>query len=86
LFQVKDTGIGMDKKTMSHIFERFYRAEDKSARGGTGLGLFISKQIIEAHGGRIWAKSTPGKGSIFSFTLPLNGKGGKDNGEKDTRN
>ena len=86
LFQVKDTGIGMDKKAMSHIFERFYRAEDKLASGGTGLGLFISKQIIEAHGGRIWAESKPGKGSTFSFTLPLNGKGGNGNGKKDTRN
>ena len=86
LFQVKDRGIGIDKKAMSHLFERFYRAEDKLARGGTGLGLFISKQIIEAHGGRIWAESKPGEGSTFSFTLPLNGKGGNGNGKKDTGN
>ena len=86
LFQVKDRGIGIDKKAMSHIFERFYRAEDKLARGGTGLGLFISKQIIEAHGGRIWAESKLGEGSTFSFTLPLNGKGGNGNGKKDTNN
>jgi PAS domain S-box-containing protein len=86
LFQVKDRGIGMDKKAMSHLFERFYRAEDKLARGGTGLGLFISKQIIEAHGGRIWAESKIGEGSTFSFTLPLNGKGGNGNGKKDTNN
>ena len=86
LFQVKDKGIGINKKAMSHLFERFYRAEDKLARGGTGLGLFISKQIIEAHGGRIWAESKPGEGSTFSFTLPLNGKGGNGNGKKDTSN
>jgi PAS domain S-box-containing protein len=86
LFQVKDRGIGIDKKAIPHIFERFYRAEDKLARGGTGLGLFISKQIIEAHGGRIWAESKPGEGSTFSFTLPLNGKGGNGNGKKDTGN
>jgi PAS domain S-box-containing protein len=76
LFQVSDKGIGMDEEAMSHLFERFYRAEDKLARGGTGLGLYISKQIIEAHGGRIWAESKLGEGSTFSFTLPLNGKGG----------
>jgi len=86
LFQVKDGGIGIDKKAMSHLFERFYRAEDKLARGGTGLGLFISKQIIEAHGGRIWAESKLGEGSTFSFTLPLNGKGGNGNGKKDINN
>ena len=86
LFQVKDRGIGMNKKAMSHLFERFYRAEDKLARGGTGLGLFISKQIIEAHGGQIWAESKVGEGSTFSFTLPLNGKGGNGNGQKNTNN
>jgi len=86
LFQVKDRGIGMKKKAMAHLFERFYRAEDKLARGGTGLGLFISKQIIEAHGGQIWAESKIGEGSTFSFTLPLNGKGGNGNGKKNTNN
>jgi PAS domain S-box-containing protein len=86
LFQVRDKGIGMKKKDMEHLFERFYRAEDKLARGGAGLGLFISKQIIEAHGGQIWAESKIGEGSTFSFTLPLNGKGGNGNGQKNTRN
>jgi len=86
LFQVKDRGIGINKKAMSHLFERFYRAEDKLARGGTGLGLFISKQIIEAHGGQIWAESKVGEGSTFTFTLPLNGKGGNGNGKKNTDN
>jgi len=61
---------------MPHLFERFYRAEDPMARGGTGLGLHISKQIVEAHGGRIWAENNAGKGSIFSFTLPLDKSGG----------
>jgi PAS domain S-box-containing protein len=75
LFQVSDHGIGIPAESMPHLFERFYRAEDKMVRGGAGLGLFISKQIIEAHGGRIWADSQPGKGSTFSFILPLNGKG-----------
>jgi PAS domain S-box-containing protein len=80
LFKVSDRGIGIDEEAMSHLFERFYRAEDKLARGGTGLGLYICRQIIEAHGGRIWAESKLGEGSTFSFTLPLNGKGGDGHG------
>jgi signal transduction histidine kinase len=76
LVRVTDCGIGISKETMPHLFERFYRAKDLMARGGTGLGLYISKQIIEAHGGRIWAESKVGEGSIFSFTLPLNRAGG----------
>jgi signal transduction histidine kinase len=86
LFQVHDKGIGIDKESITHLFERFYRAEDKLARGGTGLGLFICKQIIEAHDGRIWAESKLGEGSTFSFTLPINGKGGHGNGKKNTDN
>ncbi|MGD0795343.1 MAG: PAS domain S-box protein [Dehalococcoidales bacterium] len=79
LFQVSDRGIGISEEAKQHLFERFYRAEGEMVRGGTGLGLYISKQIIEAHGGRIWAESKLGEGSTFSFTLPLNGKGGKGN-------
>jgi PAS domain S-box-containing protein len=86
LFQVSDHGIGMSEEVMQHLFERFYRAEGEQVRGGTGLGLYISKQIIEAHGGHIWAESKPGEGSTFSFTLPLNGKGGKDNGQENPGN
>jgi PAS domain S-box-containing protein len=86
LFQVSDQGIGIPKESMKHLFERFFRAEDKLARGGAGLGLYISKQIVEAHGGHIWVDSEPGKGSTFSFTLPLNVKGGKKHGRKDTSN
>ena len=80
LFQVSDQGIGIPEEAMTHLFERFYRAEDKLVRGGAGLGLYISKQIVEAHGGHIWAESQVGKGSTFSFTLPLNGKGGDARG------
>jgi len=86
LFQVSDKGIGMNKESISHLFERFYRAEDKLARGGTGLGLYICRQIIEAHGGRIWAESEIGKGSTFSFTLPLNGKGGNGHAKENSSN
>jgi PAS domain S-box-containing protein len=82
LFQVSDHGIGISEESKKHLFERFYRAEGEMVRGGTGLGLFISKQIIEAHGGRIWTESKLGEGSTFSFTLPLNGKGGSGNGKE----
>lgn len=82
LFRVTDRGIGMSREALQHLFERFYRAEDKLARGGTGLGLFITKQIIEAHGGRIWVKSKVNEGSTFSFNLPFNGKGGNGHGKE----
>jgi PAS domain S-box-containing protein len=80
IFQVSDHGIGMSPETVKHLFERFYRAEDKGGRGGTGLGLYITKQIVEAHGGHIWVKSRPNEGSTFSFNIPLNGKGGDGHG------
>jgi signal transduction histidine kinase len=80
IFQVADRGIGMSPETVQHLFERFYRAEDRSGRGGTGLGLYITRQIVEAHGGHIWVESRPNEGSTFSFNLPLNGKGGNGHG------
>jgi signal transduction histidine kinase len=86
LFAVSDNGIGISEDAIEHLFERFYRAEDKLARGGTGLGLYITKQIIEAHGGRVWVESRIGEGSTFSFTLPINSKGGNGNGKKDPGN
>jgi PAS domain S-box-containing protein len=82
LFEVSDHGIGISEEAKKHLFERFYRAEGEVVRGGTGLGLYISKQIIEAHGGHIRAESELGKGSTFSFTLPLNSKGGNGNGKE----
>jgi two-component system, OmpR family, sensor histidine kinase VicK len=67
---VKDTGIGIDQELMSRLFSKF---ASKSFTG-TGLGLFISKSIIEAHGGKIWAENNPdGKGATFTFALPLSG-------------
>ncbi|HHB91510.1 MAG TPA: HAMP domain-containing protein [Anaerolineae bacterium] len=76
-FVVRDTGRGIPAEDLPHIFERFYRVDKSRARasGGSGIGLTISKHIVEAHGGRIWAKSEgPGKGSEFGFTLPLSPK------------
>jgi len=84
LFQISDHGMGIRQEAMQHLFERFYQAEGEMVRGGTGLGLYISKQIIEAHGGHIWAESKFGEGSIFSFTLPLDGKGGNYNGKENS--
>lgn len=70
---VSDTGIGIFKEDQEKIFGRFFRAEDNLVRQqpGTGLGLNITKSLVEMHGGRIWLESEPGKGTTFSFTLPL---------------
>ncbi|MCD6080450.1 MAG: hypothetical protein B6D53_03740 [Candidatus Omnitrophica bacterium 4484_49] len=73
LFEVYDTGIGIPEKDLDKIFDEFYRADNpiNRERKGTGLGLPLVKKIIDAHGGKIWAKSKPGEGSRFFFTLPL---------------
>ena len=70
---VIDKGIGIAKVDQEKIFEKFWQVSttDKGKPKGTGLGLAISKEIVEHHGGRIWVESEPGKGSTFSFTLPL---------------
>jgi two-component system, OmpR family, sensor histidine kinase VicK len=69
LVSVKDTGIGIDSEILPRLFTKF---ASKSERGGTGLGLYISKSIVEAHGGKIWAGNNPdGKGATFAFSLPV---------------
>ncbi len=74
VIHVRDTGSGIPSQDLPHIFERFYRADRSRARstGRSGLGLTISKRIVEMHGGQIWAQSWPGAGSTFAFSLPLN--------------
>jgi two-component system phosphate regulon sensor histidine kinase PhoR len=69
---VRDDGIGIPKEDLPRIFERFYRVDKGRSKelGGTGLGLSIVKHIIQAHGGRVWVESQPGKGSVFYFTVP----------------
>ena len=70
---VLDTGIGIDDSQFERIFESFQQAEESNTRayGGTGLGLAVSKQLVELHGGQLTVQSVVGEGSCFSFTLPL---------------
>ena len=70
---ISDNGMGIPKENIGQIFERFMRVDNSDTRkiGGTGLGLWISKQIIEAHGGKIWCESELGQGSAFKFILPI---------------
>ena len=68
---VTDTGVGISGDDLPHIFERFYKADKTRSGGGTGMGLAIAKHVVEAHGGSIRTQSQEGKGSTFSFDLPL---------------
>jgi two-component system phosphate regulon sensor histidine kinase PhoR len=71
LLRVTDTGTGISAEDLPHVFERFYKADKSRSTEGAGLGLAIAKHIVQAHGRRIWAESVEGRGSTFSFTLPL---------------
>ena len=68
---VVDKGKGIPAKELPYIFNRFYRAERTRSLEGLGIGLFLCRQIIEAHKGRTWVESAEGKGSAFYFSLPL---------------
>lgn len=69
---VEDDGIGIPSEYTEHIFERYFQVKESDIElGGTGLGLAVSKDIITAHGGRIWCESQLGKGSTFTFTIPV---------------
>jgi signal transduction histidine kinase len=70
VFSVSDKGKGMTAEELSHAFDRFWQSS-RTDRQGAGLGLAITKGIIDAHGGRIWAESSSGSGSTFYFTLPI---------------
>jgi len=71
LVSVSDTGVGIAAEDLPRIFERFYKADRSRSGGGTGLGLAIARHLVEGHGGRIWVESQEGKGSTFSFSLPV---------------
>lgn len=73
LISVKDTGMGIPEDEQDRVFDRFYRSKEAASRetGGTGLGLYIAKNIIEKSGGKAWFHSTEGEGSEFHFSLPI---------------
>ena len=77
VLSVRDRGLGIPRQDLEKIFGLFYRSEDRASRdiGGMGLGLYISKEIVARHGGRIWAESEPGKGSTFYVALPRAAEG-----------
>ena len=71
---VTDTGLGIAAEHLPHIFDRFYRVDKSRSRaaGGSGIGLTIARHLVEAHGGKLRAESAgPGRGSTFTFSLPL---------------
>lgn len=73
LFSVADTGCGIAPESLPHVFDRFWQAAEHTGRLGAGLGLPITKGIVEAHGGRIWVESTLGQGTTFFFVIPTAG-------------
>jgi PAS domain S-box-containing protein len=73
-FAVEDTGVGIAAEDLPHVFDRFWQKHREGGQRGTGLGLAIVRGIVDAHGGQVSVESTPGKGSRFSFTLPVTAK------------
>jgi signal transduction histidine kinase len=73
LVSVEDDGIGIPEKELTHVFERFRQADGSATRrhSGMGIGLTLSRSLVELHGGAIWADSEAGQGSRFTFTLPI---------------
>ena len=76
IVRIRDTGIGIDPADLALVWDRLYRSDRSRRTRGLGLGLSLVKAIVHAHGGRVEALSTPGKGSTFSVTLPTTGAGG----------
>ena len=80
MFSVIDTGVGIAPDAVPHVFDRFWQATTRARRLGAGLGLPITKGIVEAHGGRIWAESEVGRGTSFFFTIPASQRATGDGG------
>ncbi len=79
---VQDNGIGIPEQAIPHLFEKFYRVDDPQLRvGGTGIGLYLVRQVIDAHRGRISVESQPNRGTAFRITLPLPGRSQTTGGE-----
>jgi two-component system, NarL family, sensor kinase len=70
VIKILDTGSGITAAELPHLFERFYQGQGDRQAKGTGLGLYLSRQIVEAHGGTIWAENRVPKGALFGFKLP----------------
>jgi len=72
-FTVVDSGIGVPQAEQSHLFKKFYRAPNarKARPDGTGVGLYLAKKVVDAHGGEVLFESTEGKGSTFGFRIPI---------------
>ncbi|HEX2208414.1 MAG TPA: ATP-binding protein, partial [Longimicrobium sp.] len=83
-FSVADTGPGIPPEQVPHIFGAFWQARHADRRG-LGLGLSIARGLVEAHGGRIWVESEPGRGATFVFTLPLAGADPADAADAEPR-
>lgn len=69
-FCIEDRGPGIPRQDIPHLFNKYFRGGEGTRKGGIGLGLHITKILVEAHSGRLWVESTPGKGSSFFFTIP----------------
>jgi len=70
IFNVSDNGPGMSRRDRNRVFEKFVRGEPSQSAAGSGIGLTISKGLVEAHGGRIWIESLPGEGTTVYFSIP----------------
>jgi signal transduction histidine kinase len=68
---IADQGMGIPKESLDKIFDQFYRVPGSANIQGTGLGLYIAREIVDGHWGKIWAESEPGKGSVFHITFPI---------------